>query len=65
MYANILLLTVLNNVKFNLCLFCFFGSRDLHERCLRNFSNKLSCLNRLLCSIYHLRTKDLRSKVGK
>ncbi|KAK2560244.1 hypothetical protein P5673_017229 [Acropora cervicornis] len=37
--------------------------RDLHERCLRNFSNKLSCLNRLLCSIYHLRTKDLRSKV--
>ena len=31
---------------------------------MRNFSGKLSCLYSLLCYIYHLRTRDLRTKVG-
>ena len=31
---------------------------------MRNFSGKLTCHYTLLCYIYHLRTRDLRTKVG-
>ncbi|XP_078382450.1 uncharacterized protein LOC144665153 [Oculina patagonica] len=36
--------------------------RDAHERCVRNFGSKLGSLYTLLCYIYHLRTRDLRTR---
>lgn len=38
--------------------------RDVqHDRYVRNFSGKLRSLHTLLCYVYNLRTKDLRTKV--
>lgn len=37
--------------------------REVHDRYVRNFSSKLRSLYTLLCYVYHLRTKDLRTKV--
>ena len=39
--------------------------RNIHDRCVRNFGSKLSNLYSLLCYIYHLKTRDLRTKVSK
>ena len=55
-YSSLVWLKLLN--------FLVFFSRDVHDRYVRNFSGKLSCIYTLLCYIYHLRTRDLRTKVG-
>lgn len=43
-----------------------FRFRDVqHDRYVRNFSGKLRSLHTLLCYVYNLRTKDLRTKVKR
>ncbi|XP_032217825.2 uncharacterized protein LOC5517524 isoform X2 [Nematostella vectensis] len=38
------------------------NQRGIRERNVRNFSTKLNCLHTLLCYLYQLRSRDLRTK---
>ena len=57
--------TMIHNlfIIFYRVLFIFF--RDVHDRHVRNFGSKLNNVYTLLCYIYHLRTRDLRTRVSK
>ena len=67
---NFIFLCVVTNfpiffsVMYNGELIGLFFSRGVHDRYVRNFGGKLSNLYTLLCYIYHLRTRDLRTRVS-